>query len=119
MRRGSQSGFTLVELMIVVAIIGILAAIAVPNFIRFQAKSKQAEAKTNLKGLFVGQRTRFADADAYSPLIGEIGFAPERGNRYTYDLGRPTLAATTGLVPSCTTMEVRSAAITTIKPTCG
>lgn len=82
-----KKGFTLVELMIVVAIIGILAAIAIPNFIRFQARSKQSEAKTNLKAVFTGQKSRFGERDRYSSLIAEIGFAPERGNRYLYDLG--------------------------------
>lgn len=82
-----KKGFTLVELMIVVAIIGILAAIAIPNFIRFQARSKQSEAKTNLKAVFTGQKSRFGERDRYSNLIAEIGFAPERGNRYLFDLG--------------------------------
>lgn len=76
-------GFTLIELMIVVAIIGILAAIAIPNFIRFQARARQSEVTTNLKSLFTGLRTQ---QRMPPPTIRSTSFAPERGNRYSYHL---------------------------------
>jgi type IV pilus assembly protein PilA len=70
--------------MIVVAIIGILAAIAIPNFVKFQARSKQSEAKANLKAMFTAQKAYAAEKDKFSILVGEIGFSPERNNRYAY-----------------------------------
>jgi prepilin-type N-terminal cleavage/methylation domain-containing protein len=87
MGRLKHTGFTLIELMIVVAIIGILAAIAVPNFLKFQGRSRQSEAKANLKAMFTAERAYYQQNNTYSPLINAIGFTPERGNRYCYDLG--------------------------------
>jgi type IV pilus assembly protein PilA len=61
-RRG---GFTLIELMIVVAIIGILAAIAIPNFLRFQLKAKSSEGKTNLAAIRTAEESYFAEYGVY------------------------------------------------------
>ena len=64
--RKKTKGFTLIELMIVVAIIGILAAIAIPNFLRYQAKSKQSEAKANLGAIFTSETSYKAEKDIYT-----------------------------------------------------
>ena len=86
MKKLAQKGFTLIELMVVVAIIGILAAIAIPNFVKFQARSKQTEAKANLKAVFTAEKAFYQEKNRYSSLTGEVGFEPERNNRYAYFL---------------------------------
>ncbi len=77
MKLQSKSGFSLVELMVVVAIIGILATIAVPNFQRFQARAKQASAKTELTGIYTAQKAFYVEYNSYTPDLQLAGFAPE------------------------------------------
>ena len=81
-----KKGFTLIELMIVVAIIGILAAIAIPNFLKFQAKSKQSEAKSNLGAVFTGEVAFFGETNRYGDFR-EINWAASGTPRYHYLIG--------------------------------
>ena len=76
MKRALSKGFTLIELMIVVAIIGILAAIAIPNFSKFQARAKQSEAKANLKGIYTAKQTQFGEKDTYICATGAVTVTP-------------------------------------------
>ena len=76
----NSEGFTLVELMVVVAIIGILSAIAVPNFKKYQAKSKQSEAKIQLAAIYSVQVSAQADYDSFGTCLINMGYdIPPKG----------------------------------------
>lgn len=108
-RQLAPKGFTLIELMIVVAIIGILAAIAIPNFVKFQCRSKQSEAKTSLKSLYVSEESYRAEWDKYIAVAScgvandcgtagkgaEIGWEP-KGSKLRYNYATGTIGATEG-----------------------
>jgi len=82
-----RSGFSLIELMVVVAIMAFLAMIAIPNFNRFLAKAKRAEAYMNLASIYAAEKAYFAEHGKYSDVLfgeGGIGWKPEGKTYYTY-----------------------------------
>ena len=85
-----NKGFSLVELMIVVGIIGILASLAIPRLTVFMAKAKQAEVKTNLSALTTLQRTFYNEnnSSTYGANITEVSYATPSGARYAYDTNK-------------------------------
>lgn len=82
----AQAAFTLLELMIVVAIIGVLVALAAPNFAKYQAKSRQAEAKLALGALYMGEKAFYGEYQAYVQGLTDIGYSPEGAKRF-YTVG--------------------------------
>jgi type IV pilus assembly protein PilA len=60
-----RDGFTLIELMIVVALIGVLAAIAIPNFLRYQMRARSTETLTHLKGIGTTEDAYYAEHGTY------------------------------------------------------
>jgi type IV pilus assembly protein PilA len=70
--------------MVVVAIIGILAAIAVPNFQRFTAKSKQSEVKGNLSAVYSANRAFAAEWQTFTSIFETMGYLPNGNFRYEH-----------------------------------
>jgi type IV pilus assembly protein PilA len=91
----NQQGFTLIELMIVVGIIGILVAIAAPNFSKYQSKARQSEAKIALSAIYGAEKSFYSEYSSYATGMDAVGYAPEGQKRfYNVGFGSLTTAVT-------------------------
>lgn len=71
LRRNNQKGFTLIELMIVIAIIGILAAIAIPNFLAYRTRGQDSAAQSEAKNFYNAAMAYFADPTSTTVVVNE------------------------------------------------
>ena len=99
MKARKNSGFTLIELMVVIVVIGVLAGIALPAFSRYITKSKRPEARVMLRQIADAQEVYFINYRQYSGTFDALDFhlaegtrlssTEIRGPRYTYELSQP------------------------------
>ncbi len=90
----NNGGFTLIELMVVVGIIAILLAIAIPNYQKYQAKARQTEAKLNLAAVYTAERAFSVENSSFTTCLREIGVAADGSNTF-YVVGFMIGAAST------------------------
>ena len=86
MRRSMKKGFTLFELLIVVVIIGILAAVAIPKFSNTKQRASRSAGIADMRNLATAQEGFFADSNRYAAIAdtgtgaGKMNFTPSSGN---------------------------------------
>jgi prepilin-type N-terminal cleavage/methylation domain-containing protein len=100
-----KSGFTLVEILIVLAIIGLLAVIAIPQFISYRSQAVDAQLKSDLRNAAVAVEGYFTKNTVYPSSIAEIagfGFQSSEGVTLTLTVVTPTTYTITAAKPGGT-----------------
>lgn len=97
MRVKNNSGFSFMEVVVVVAILAILSGVAVPSFIESVRKAKQAESKSNLASLYSSMKAFFGEYSRYNNRLDGIGYRPDGQLVYRVgfagDLAPPVMSA--------------------------
>jgi type IV pilus assembly protein PilE len=111
-------GFTLIELMITIAIIGVLASIAYPSYTNYIMKSRRASAQAHLSDIAQRQVQYLLDARAYAGSLGELSMTTpdDVSTYYTIALAADNTA---GQAPSFTVTATPKAGTPQVNDTCG